>query len=190
MKSLAPILMASLLAAFALQAQAQGTNAADGLGIDSFQIIAQKNIFDPTRTRRRSFQTGPRIRVERVSLVGTSVDNGDVAAFFAGDGVPDRPLKPGDAVKDFKIVQITEDGVRLAGVTNTNTFVLDFENRRSLRREEKGPWQGSSDLSDPVAITSSDSDDTAPSATGSAPPSRPGESDIERRLRLKREQEK
>jgi hypothetical protein len=129
--------------------------------------------------------------VERVSLVGISVDNGDAAVFFTGNGVPERPLKKGDAVKEFKIVQITEDGVRLAGVTNTNMFVLDLENRRSLRREENGPWQGSSDLTDPVAITSSEGDEAAPSASATAPRTGGGAADsIIERLRKRKLEEK
>ncbi|MGA2175503.1 MAG: hypothetical protein ABSH38_11025 [Verrucomicrobiota bacterium] len=188
MKSFAPIIIASLLVA-SMRAPAQETNAGARPDFNSFKIIAERNIFDPTRTGRRRPGAPPR-RVERVSLVGTSIDNGDAVAIFTGNGVPERPFKTGDTVKDFKIVQITLDSVRLTGVTNTNMFVMDYDSRRSLRREENGPWQGSSDLSDPVLIPSGNADDPAPSASASAPPAGGGgESDIIKRLRLKREQE-
>jgi hypothetical protein len=189
MKPAALIIIASLLAASSLRTVAQDTNAAAAPEQDSFKFIAEKNIFDPNRTGRTRYRRGgPQRHVERVSLVGTTVDNGSAAAFFAGDGVPDKPLKSGDEVKDFRISQITEDGVRLVGATNT--FVLDFEGRRSLRREEKGPWQGSTDISEPVAASEGNGDEPAPAAHGSAPPAGgSGESDIIKRLRLKREQE-
>jgi hypothetical protein len=190
MKLFAPIIIASLLAA-SMRAPGQETNTTEKRDFESFKIIAQRNIFDPTRTGRRAFGSrGPQRRVERVSLVGTSIDNGDAVAIFTGNGVPERPFKTGETVKDFKIVQITLDSVRLTGVTNTNMFVMDYDSRRSLRREENGPWQGSSDLSDPVPIASGNADDPAPSASASAPPAGGGgESDIIKRLRMKREQE-
>src|SRR5208282_3152728 len=100
MKSLAPIVMALFLAASSLTAAAQESNGAEKLDLDSFKIISQRNIFDPTRTGRRARSRPAARLVERVSLVGTSVDPGEEAAFVTGDGVPDRPLKLGDAVKE------------------------------------------------------------------------------------------
>jgi hypothetical protein len=184
-----PIVIALFLAAASLRAVAQESVGPEKLDFDSFKIIGQKNIFDPTRTGRRRPQAAPRL-VERVSLVGTSVDAGDEAAFFTGSGVPDKPLKVGDSVKELKIVQITENGVRLTGPTNT--FVLDFDNRRSLRRELNGPWQGSTDTSDPAPTAASgNSDDAASPAVASATPSSGGASDsVIERLRKRKLEEK
>jgi hypothetical protein len=185
MRTFAPMLIALLLAASSLAAPGQETNGAEKLDFDSFKIISQKNIFNPTRTGGRApRRVVPQRLVERVSLVGTSVDPGDEAAFFTGTGVPDRPLKVGDSVKELKIVQITEDGVRLTGPTN-KTFVLDFETRRSLRREENGPWQGSADQSDPAPVVRSNSDEPAKSAT----PSGSGDNDVMEKLRKRRMEE-
>jgi hypothetical protein len=184
----ATILIAFLLAAFCLAAPAQETNGVEKLDFDSFKIISQKNIFDPTRSARRANQgrPPPPKLVERVGLTGTFVDSGERVTFLSGNGVPDKPLKVGDTVKDLKIVQITEDGVRLNDPTNT--FVLDFENRRSLRRVENGPWQGSSDQSDPAPVASTNSDDSSKPAAASTTPASGGDSIIER-LRKKREME-
>ena len=183
------ILVSVLLAAVSMASLAQETNTAEGLDFDSFKIITQRNIFDPTRTGRRvTKREGPQRRIERVSLVGTSIDPKEAAAFFTGSGVPDKPLKVGDSLKEMKIVEITEDGVRLKG--QTNTFVLDLENRRSLRREENGPWQGSSDTSDPTPVVSANSDGAGSSASTPAakPASGPADS-IAERLRKRRLEE-
>jgi len=80
--------------------------------------------------------------------------------------------------------------VRLS--SSNNVFVLDLVKRRSLRRVDDGPWEGSSDMSEPVTISTNTTDEVAASAPGrrerrTAP--RPGESAIERKLRLRREQE-
>lgn len=193
MKLPSAIFISVVLATSSLVARGQATNAADGLDFDSFKIITQRNIFDPNRTGRHVAKAaaGPR-RIERVSLVGTIIDPREVAAFFTGSGVPDKPFKVGDSVKELKITQITEDGVRLKG--QSNTFVLDFENRRSLRREENGPWQGSSDTSDPTPVASASTDETASSSSSSAPaaaatPST-GVDTVAERLRKRRLEEK
>ena len=187
----ASIFIVALLATFSLASLAQETNSApDGLDFDSFKIITQRNIFDPTRTGRRpTRRDGPQRRIERVSLVGTSLDPKGEAAFFTGSGVPDKPLKVGDSLKELKIVQITEDGVRLKG--QSNTFVLDFENRRSLRREENGPWQGSSDTSDTAPVATANTDEAGSSASTTAVKPASGSPDtVAEMLRKRRLEEK
>ena len=49
----ASILVSVLLAAAGMASLAQETNSVEGLDFDSFKIITQRNIFDPTRTGRR-----------------------------------------------------------------------------------------------------------------------------------------
>ena len=178
-----------LLVAASMASLAQETNSVEGLDFDSFKIITQRNIFDPTRTGRRRPTAGPQRRIERISLVGTIIDPKGEAAFFTGSGVPDKPLKVGDSVKDLKVVQITEDGARLKD--QSNTFVLDFESRRSLRREENGPWQGSSDTSDPTPVASANTDEAGSSAsTPVIKPASGPDSDIIERLRKRKMEEK
>jgi hypothetical protein len=185
----ASIFVSALLAALSLACLAQETNSVEGLDFDSFKIITQRNIFDPTRSGRRVGRERPQLRIERVLLVGTVVDPREEAAQFTGAGVPDKFLKVGDSLKDLKVVQITEDGVRLKG--QSNTFVLDFEKRRSLRREENGPWQGSSDISDPAPVASANADEAGSSAsTPALKPASGPDSDIIERLRKRKMEEK
>jgi hypothetical protein len=64
-----------------------------------------------------------------------------------------------------------------------------METRRSLRRVDDGPWGGSSDQAEPVDISTNTTEQTAASAPGAVDATHPGESAVERRLRLRREQE-
>ncbi len=194
MKSLAPILFSVLLAAGGVTASAQDTtNSADGLDLKSFDIIARKNIFDQSRTGIRSFNRGrPQPRIERITLLGINGDHGAGEAYFGGNGASDRFLKVGDHFDGFEVNQMTPDSVRLS--TSNTVFVLDLVNRRSLRRVDNGPWEGSSDLSEPVNTTTNTNStgDVAASASGApgaADAAHPGESATERKLRLRREQE-
>jgi hypothetical protein len=190
MKQLASILISMLLAAGGVTAQAQETNSEPGQDLKSFDIVFRKNIFDQSRTGIRSLN-GPRRqapRVERLTLEGIGGNQSDPEAIFGGVASSDRPLKVGDHVSGFELSQITPDCVKLTN--STNVFVLDFANRRSLRRVDNGPWEGSGDQSEPVNTSTNTTDVTAAAATASAvDAAHPGESAIERRLRLRREQE-
>jgi hypothetical protein len=196
MKSLAPILFSLLLAAGAVTASAQETNSADGLDFNSFDIIARKNIFDQSRTgvRNRGGSVRRQARIERITLLGINGDHGAGEAYFGGNGASDRFLKIGDHFDGFEVKGMTPDSVRLSN--SNSVFVLDLVQRRSLRRVDDGPWEGSSDMSEPVstsATTNTNSIDdvaaSAPGAPAAADAPRPGESAIERKLRLRREQE-
>jgi hypothetical protein len=187
MKLLTPILFSFVLAAGGATASAQETNSPAGQDFKSFDIIARNNIFDQSRTGLRSLNGGRRQpRIERITLLGIGgANNGE--AYFGGNGTPDRFLKIGDHVGGFELSRITPDCVRLTN--SSNTFVLDMDDRRSLRRVDNGPWEGSSDQADPVNIATNTADETAASTPGAADAPRPGESAIERKLRLRREQE-
>jgi hypothetical protein len=185
MKQLAPILFSLLLAAGSVTASAQETNSPPGQDFSSFDIIARKNIFDQSRTGIRALNGRRRQpQIERITLLGIGGDFGLGEAYFGGN---DTPLKVGDHVHGFELSRMTPDCVRLSN--STNTFVLDLVDRRSLRRVDGGLWEGSSDLADPVDIATNNSDDTAASPPSAADAPHPGESPIERKLRLRREQE-
>ncbi|MGO8698361.1 MAG: hypothetical protein ACLQVY_11660 [Limisphaerales bacterium] len=185
----ASILVSVLLAAAGMASLAQETNSVEGLDFDSFKIITQRNIFDPTRTGRR-VRREPQRRVEFVRLAGIVIDPKEEAVQFTGSGVPDKFLKVGDSVKDLKVVQITEDGARLKE-GQSNAFVLDFEKRTSLRREENGPWQVSSDTSDPAPVASANSDEAGSSASTPAAKPASGTADsITEMLKKRRSEEK
>jgi hypothetical protein len=190
MKQLNAILFSLLLAAASVTASAQETNSDDGLDFKSFDIIARKNIFDQSRTgvRGRGGPVRPQPRIERITLMGINGDHGLGEAYFAGAGTSDRFVKVGDHVAGFEVSRMTPDCVRLTN--SSNTFVLDLVDRRSLRRVDDGPWEGSPDQSDPVVISTNSAAETASApAAAAADAQHPGESAMERKLRLRREQE-
>jgi hypothetical protein len=91
-------------------------------------------------------------------------------------------------VDGFEVKGATLDSVQLAN--SSNTFVLNVQN--SLRRVDDGPWQKSFEEVDPAPVASSSSGDASsasPASAAATDAAHPGESAIERKLRLRREQE-
>jgi len=189
MKQLNAILFSLLLAAGGVTASAQETNSDPGTDFKSFDLIARKNIFDQSRTgvRGRTGPARPQPRIERITLLGINADHGIGEAYFTGSGTSDRWVKVGDHVAGFEVNRMTPNCVRLTN--SSNVFVLDQIERRSLRRVDDGPWEGSSDQSDPVVISTNSAEVTASAPAGAPDAAHPGESAIERKLRLRREQE-
>ncbi|HEX3717901.1 MAG TPA: hypothetical protein VH595_08030 [Verrucomicrobiae bacterium] len=191
MKRLTLILFLPLLAAGGAKAIAQETNSTNRQDLRSFDIVVENNIFDQSRTGLRGLAR-PAVhqpRVERLTFLGVAGDSGKADLFFGGNGAnSDRPLKVGDHVDGFEVKGATLDSVQL--VSSSNTFVLNVQN--SLRRVDNGPWEKSFDEYDSTPVASSTSVDasSAPSASAAATDAaHPGESAIERKLRLRREQE-
>lgn len=188
MKRLTLILFLLLLAAGGAKAFAQDTNSTNGQDMKSFDIIVENNIFDQSRTGLRGMR-GPAVRaprIERLTFLGVGGDNGKADLFFGGNGAAsDRPLKVGDHVDGFEVKGATLDSVQL--VNSSNTFVLNVQN--SLRRVDDGPWEKSFEESEPAPVASSSSDDASSASPAATDAAHPGESAIERRLRLRREQE-
>ncbi len=184
MNRLTPILFSLLLAAGGVTAAAQETNSPAGPDFSSFDIIARNNIFDQSRTGLSSLRGRPRQpRIERVTLQGIG-GGGSGDALFSGH---DEPLKTGDHLDGFEVSRITPDWVQLT--SSNKTFVLDPDSTNSLRSVDGSPWELASVLSEPVTIATNTADETAASTTSAADPPHPGESAIERKLRLRREQE-
>jgi hypothetical protein len=177
-----------LLIAGGAGAVAQEANPSAALDFESFRVVARKNIFDASRRGGYS-AVRPRLPVvQTISLLGLSDDNGQGVAFFGGRGAPEDFLKVGDSIDGFKIARITLDFVQLSGPSNN--IVLKQDSSSTLRREDNGPWHVSAEAppEEATPAVTSDSD-----STGATAPSVPGtpvdESDVIKRLRLKREQE-
>jgi hypothetical protein len=166
----------------------------DVVDLKSFNIIMENNIFDQSRVGLTRYSSRPRVpRVDRLTLSGITGDFGKPEIYFSGNSAPSDFVHVGDHIHGFAIKSATLDTVTLSN--GSNTFVLQVPS--SLRRVDDGPWEKSFEDVDaaPVASTSSDDNGTASSSSSTAsPPSgadapRPGESDILRKLRLRREQE-
>ncbi len=169
-----------------LPASAQESNAVAALDWSSFESIAQKNIFDPTRSRGR----GPRTIRPAPAIVRSFTFRGTIedAAIFAGDGAGKGYLRCGGTINGFKVMKIpisyTDPVVVL---TDPGGAIVVLKQGENMRREEDGPWT-KSDQPAPAAIAAA-AETTASDATASSSPASTAVSDILTKLRLKREQE-
>ena len=171
-----------------LSAVAQETNADGVLDWSSFKSIAQKNIFDPTRSGGRGTI---RIARPRPAVVRTFTFHGtmDQVACFTGDGVPSSGyVSVGDTINGFKVMKIPVEYVELPTVvlTDPNGSIVVLKEDESMRREEDGPWN-KSDQPAPMVIENPETRVDESDSTSSPAPA--DESEILKRLRLKREQE-
>lgn len=117
-----------------LSAAAQSSN---GLDFASFQIIGQRNIFDPSRVPHRR-STGPATHVvDSFSFVGTMSYAKGNFAFFDGTS-PDfrKVLELDGSIADFKVTAINPRSVTLLSGTNETVLPLGTQ----MYRDENGHW--------------------------------------------------
>ena len=112
----------------------------------AFNLIWQRNIFDPSRigdtTRALTNIIRPVVqRVESFRYCGSALVVGKgIDAFFSGDGAPDsQKLDKGDTINGLIIKDITTNQVTLADPASTNLYVLT--DGTGLSRSPGGPWQ-------------------------------------------------
>jgi len=166
----------------------QTNGAPAGLDYSAFQVIVDRNIFDPNRYPRRSGETRARPApktVDSLTLVGTMSYERGTFAFFDGSSSDYRKaLKLSDIIAGYEVCNITPDAVKLAAGTN----VLELPVGMQLRREEDGPWR-LADRSGPYAAAPASNTTNAATATASGTGSSETDSDIIKRLMQRREQE-
>lgn len=105
---------------------------------DSFRIIVEKNIFNPTRIGRTRESTEERApRVDTISLVGTMQSDKSVLAFFdSPDSSYRKTLREGQSVGDFKVQKITPNEVEVLRDGKAQTLKVG----QQFRRPEGGDW--------------------------------------------------
>ncbi|MBL9127430.1 MAG: hypothetical protein JNL97_07280, partial [Verrucomicrobiales bacterium] len=119
------------------------TNAsANGTDFASFQIIADRNIFNANRSARsaRVDRDPPpkQVRVDTLALVGSmSYTKGDFAFFDGSSSEFRRVLKAGDTVAGFQVQTIGRESVQLQSEGKT----LELSIGSHLRREDGGEWR-------------------------------------------------
>jgi len=162
---------------------AQSTNAVVRLDYQTFKIITDRNIFDPTRSSRATRRTeGPRpAKIESFALVGTmSYENGTYA-FFDGSGSSYRKgVKAGETIAGFKIADISANSVKL----QTNGHEIELNVGMQMKKQDEGEWQLSGRAE---SFGTSSPATTATEKTDGAPGGE--ESDVLKKLMQKREQE-
>ena len=107
-------------------------------GFEAFQLIVERNIFNPNRIgRTRTAPEEKPPRVDEISLVGTMQSDLGVMAFFdSPDPAFKKTLKAGESVADFKVQSIAADGVEL--IRGDKPLALKVS--QQLRRAEGGDW--------------------------------------------------
>jgi Tfp pilus assembly protein PilP len=153
---------------------------------DTFRVVSDRNIFNPNRTGRRersTEETPP--RVDTLSVVGTMESDRGLRAFFDGsDASYRRAVRVGETVDKFKVTQITPQMVDL----ERDGKNLSVRVGQQLRRPEGADW----DLVGEDVVRSEAQARAAAEARGdpSVPPPIPaGASDIERRMRERRQKD-
>jgi hypothetical protein len=105
----------------------------------AFQIISDRNIFDPNRqprVRNRTTPRPPRI-VDSFSLVGTMSYSNVLLAFFDGTSSDYRKsLQPGDKIANYTAAEIRQDAVKLVSGTNA----IELKVGMQMRRSADGNW--------------------------------------------------
>lgn len=98
----------------ALCAGAQSTNDSSNGDFSSFQIIVQRNIFDPNRYPHESHHRESFHGVPTFSLAGTMSYRKGMFAFFSGTSSEyQKALQEGGTIAGYTVKKITLDGVQL-----------------------------------------------------------------------------
>lgn len=175
----------ALLAGFF--ANAQSTDDSNGTDYSTFQVIPQRNIFNPNRYASGGYQ--PRERgAPRFSLAGTMSYRKGMYAFFDGTSSEyQAALQVGGTVAGYTVTKITFDSVELQSGGKTTELKVG-----AAMRQEGSGWV----LSDPGQWSSDDTQTTDASQGSSAsgasptpPPSASAPNDTLKRLMEQREQQ-
>lgn len=121
---------------------APATGAANPAGASQFQVILQKNIFDPERGTGAPIQEStPKrpSRIETFSFRGSAEKLGKgFDAFFDGDGAPvSGAVDVNEEINGFKVQEIGLSEVKLLGA---NHEVVILKDQTGLTRRDGGPW--------------------------------------------------
>lgn len=170
-------------------AAAQTTNAPAATNYSSFQIIVERNIFDPSRYARAPRSRGRSVSrsAPYFSLVGTMSSRKGMLAFFDGNDSDYRKvLSPDGTIAGYKVVEITLRGVKLEAAGKP----VEMKVGAQMRQEGKGEWQlaGAGEL--PAATTGTEAPATEETpAAGPASGSAGEPNDVLKKLMQQREQE-
>ena len=180
------ILALALAAARTVRAQDSNSGAASApqTGFESFQIIAQKNIFDPFRRPRvGSVSAAP--PTYYFTLNGTMSYEDKSYAFFDGSGIRGgRAFQPSDSINGYKIAEIADNYVKL--MASSNQFVK-LSVGMQMKRTANGPW-ALVERPDPTAEPASSSSEGG-SDHAAMPMVGGADSDVMKRLMARRAQE-
>jgi hypothetical protein len=157
------------------------TNTAPEGSLKSFQVIADRNIFNPNRRAGRRGGGAPPppatkpVKVETFSMVGMISSEKGTIAFFDGSSSDFRKaVKQGDDLGSLKLAEVGHDYVVLKGPEKEFKLSMGMQ----MKRQDEGEWQ----LIDRTPSASS----TSPAAST---PVTSDDDDVVKRMMLNREQE-
>ena len=189
LRTAAVLAMLGALLANGRSAAAQTTNAPAATNYSSFQIIAERNIFDPNRYAHTTHSRGRSVSKSApyFSLVGTLSSRNGMLAFFDGNDSDYRKvLSPDGVIAGYKVVEITLRGARLEAAGKP----VELKVGAQMRQEGKGEWQLADSGKLPSATTGNETpatDETPAAGPASGSASEPN--DVLKKLMQQREQE-
>ncbi len=138
------------------------TNSASPLDFSAFQLITERNIFDPNRMPHSAPAAQAKI-ADAFSLVGTmSYAKGDFAFFDGTSSDYKKVLKPSESIAGYTVLAVSPDFVKL---TRDNQQ-LELPVGRQMRRQDDGSWVESADAGSYAATPNSSSTNAQPAAAG------------------------
>ena len=185
--------MARRLAALALAANsfavAQSTNDST-TDFSAFQVIPQRNIFDPNRYPQTSHyrpQSRPSAGAPTFSLAGTMSYRKGMFAFFYGTSSDyEKALQVGGTIAGFTVTKIDLDGAQL----ETNGKAIEMKVGAAMQQQSNGWLLSAPGEWDAPSATATEIEDSSSAETPATSPSPDlGGNDVLKRLMQQREQE-
>lgn len=132
-----------LLIALLLPVKAENTNAVARPTLESFQIISQRNIFNPNRSARssrsESTEAAPKpARTESFGLIGTMIYEKGSFAFFDGSSSDYKKVaEPSQKIAGFVVKEVSPSAVKLENDGHTVELTVG----QQMKRQEEGEWK-------------------------------------------------
>jgi hypothetical protein len=186
-----------LIAVFSIAAAALASRAEDAASgskkndFGSFQIIVQRNIFNPNRSGRsgRPVSDTPRpAATEGFGLLGTMIYEKGKFAFFGGTSSNfKKVVSPSDKIAGYRVEEIEPNLVKLQP-EGTNSQTIELKVGQQLKRQEGGEWR-LSESREPFTQASKETSTNQSHDSSNASAAPGDESDVLKRLLQKREEE-
>ncbi|MBX3739322.1 MAG: hypothetical protein KF715_21720 [Candidatus Didemnitutus sp.] len=156
------------------------------VGFETFQLISERNIFDPGRAPRSSRTIDDAPRGDTLALVGTMRYEKGLFAFFDGSLPAFRKaLHEGDTVADYTVTRIDQRGVELTRNGQKTPLAIG----QQLQRPPGGDWSAVAIDTPPAPTPSSGTGSAAVPASSDSLTPPPGASDVLKRLMEQRQKQ-
>jgi len=127
------------------------TNASGRPAFSTFKIVADRNIFDPTR--HAGYKPGPQPIVRKSDIFaykGTlSYEKGSFAIFDGSSAEYQKALKVSDTIAGYQLLSVSRNSVKLASGTNEVELRIGMQ----MSRQEQGPWTPSEAAESYASVT-------------------------------------